>query len=109
MRGCFSSGSLQCGFRHNQPILQSSLWRTALHEGGHILCDRYLDIEIGGATLVEGPSYSGLVWGPESVRAHRGKAAYDAEDAESPEIRAAQIAQAISRDLPGPGEPRDDN
>jgi hypothetical protein len=88
-------------------VRDSGLWRTALHEGGHLLCDRYMDIEIAGATLVEGPSYSGLVWGPQSVRALRGKAAYDDASAEAPEILAAQIAQKISRDLPGPGEQRD--
>jgi hypothetical protein len=84
----------------------SDLWRTASHEGGHMLCHRYCGLELGGATLVKGPSYDGLVWGPKSVCALRGKAAFDAEDA-PPAILAAQIAHVISSDLPGPGEPRD--
>jgi hypothetical protein len=71
-----------------------------------MLCHRYCGLELGGATLVKGPSYDGLVWGPESVCALRGKAAFDADDA-PPAILAAQIAHVISSDLPGPGEPRD--
>jgi hypothetical protein len=53
--------------------------RTGIHEGGHILTSRSLNLEVTGSTLIEGEGYSGLTWGPQSKRALRGKAAYDSD------------------------------
>jgi hypothetical protein len=87
---------------------EAALWRTACHEAGHVVCERLLDIEIAGTTVVEGPDYSGLTWGPESTRALRGKAAHDDAGNDAFDAVAVQVAKNISRYMPGPGESRDD-
>ena len=87
---------------------EAALWRTACHEAGHVVCDRLLDIEIAGTTVVEGPAYSGLAWGPQSTRALRGKAAHDNAGNDAFDSVAVQVATNISRYMPGPGEFRDD-
>jgi hypothetical protein len=61
---------------------------------------------VAGSTLVEGPSYTGLTWGPGSKRALRGKAAYDADSAAHDAV-AVRVAGGIARQMPLPGEPRD--
>jgi hypothetical protein len=38
--------------------------RIAVHEAGHCVAGRALGNEIGGATIVAGPDYGGLTWGP---------------------------------------------
>src|ERR1700681_1111462 len=58
--------------------------RTGIHEGGHICASRFLNLEVAGSTLIEGPSYTGLTWGPGSKRALRGKAAYDRDKNAAP-------------------------
>jgi hypothetical protein len=40
-------------------------WRIAFHEAGHVVCGRALGEEVGGVTIVEGPDYGGLTWGPK--------------------------------------------
>jgi hypothetical protein len=86
----------------------ADLWRTALHEAGHICASRYLNLEVAGATVVEGPSYTGLTWGPGSKRALRGKAAYDDDDSAAHDAVALRVADNISRFMTGPGEDRVD-
>lgn len=61
--------------REPDDLSRSGIWRTAIHEGGHVCTSRFQDLEVAGSTLVEGPSYTGLTWGPGSKRALRGKAA----------------------------------
>jgi hypothetical protein len=89
------------------PEPRSSIWRTAVHESGHILCEKYLGFEVSGSTVAEGPGYSGMTWGPESLRAKRGKAACDDAGNDAFDAVAVQVAENISRYLPGPGESRD--
>jgi len=78
------------------------IFRVGCHEGGHITASRFLDLEVAGSTLVEGPDYSGLTWHSGSKRARRGKAAGDVIAV------AVRVADKISRSQPGPGEPRSD-
>jgi hypothetical protein len=73
-----------------------------------VVCDRHLDIEIAGTTVVEGPGYTGLTWGPESTRALRGKTAHDDGGNDAFDSVAVQVATNISRYMPGPGESRAD-
>jgi len=40
-------------------------WRVSLHEAGHVVVGRSLGMEVGGVTIVEGPDYGGLTWGPQ--------------------------------------------
>jgi hypothetical protein len=84
-----------------------SLWRTAVHESGHVLCEKYLGFEVSGSTVAEGPGYSGMTWGPESLRAKRGKAACDDAGNDAFDSVAVQVAENISQYMPGPGETRD--
>ena len=39
----------------------TKIWRTAVHEAGHVCCARHLNLEVSGSTVVEGPSYSGVL------------------------------------------------
>jgi hypothetical protein len=71
-------------------------WRTALHEGGHTVVGRALGAEIGGCTIIEGPDYGGLTWGPT------GNSSRLSSVDEKPDI-CAQIAAS----MPGFGEPRE--
>jgi hypothetical protein len=82
------------------------IFRVGCHEGGHITASRFLDLEVAGSTLVEGPGYTGLTWAPGSKRA-RGKAAFD-DDGEDVNAVAIRVAEKISKSMPGPGEPRSD-
>jgi hypothetical protein len=86
---------------------RSSIWRTAVHEAGHILCEKYLGFEVSGSTVAEGPGYSGMTWGPESLRAKRGKAACDDAGNDGFDSVAVQVAENISHYMPEPGESRD--
>lgn len=84
----------------------NDIWRTAIHESGHIGASRFLNLDVAGSTLVEGPGYTGLTWGPESKRALRGNAAYDSDDNAAHDAVAVRVADSISRFMSGPGEPR---
>jgi hypothetical protein len=70
-------------------------WRTALHEAGHTVVGRALGEEVGGVTIVEGPDYGGLTWGP------KGNSSRLSSVDEQPDL-CAQIAAS----MPGFGEPR---
>jgi hypothetical protein len=70
-------------------------WRIALHEGGHTVVGRALGSEVGGCTIVEGPDYGGLTWGP------KGNSSRLSSVDEKPDL-CAQIAAL----MPGCGEPR---
>jgi hypothetical protein len=70
-------------------------WRTALHEAGHVVVGRALGEEVGGCTIIEGPDYGGLTWGP------KGNSSRLSSVDEKPDI-CAQIAAS----MPGFGEPR---
>jgi hypothetical protein len=83
------------------------LERVGCHEAGHITASRFLDLEVAGSTVVEGPGYSGLTWAPGSKRARRGKAAFD-DNGEDMNAVAVRVADKISKSMPGPGEPRSD-
>jgi hypothetical protein len=54
------------GSRSSTPIVRSALddRRTAIHEAGHVVVGRALGMEVGGCTIVEGPDFAGLTWGP---------------------------------------------
>jgi hypothetical protein len=86
---------------------QKDLFRVGCHEAGHITASRFLDLEVAGATVAEGPGYSGLTWAPGSKRARRGKAAFDDDDDVT--AVAVRVADKISKSMPGPGEPRSDD
>jgi hypothetical protein len=86
---------------------RSPIWRTAVHEAGHILCEKNLGFEVSGSTVAEGPGYSGMTWGPESLRAKRGKAACDDLGNDAFDAVAVRVAENISQYMPGPGEFRD--
>jgi hypothetical protein len=83
---------------------RSPLWRTAIHESSHIVSSRFQNLDVAGSSLVEGPSYLGLTWGPGSKRALRGKAAYDDDGMGAHDAVAVQVAESISRCMTGPGE-----
>jgi ATP-dependent Zn protease len=74
-------------------------WRMALHESGHVIVARVLGVEIGGVTIVPGPTYGGLTWGPAYERSELS----DNDQEEAPN-RCAKIGSL----MPGPGEPRKD-
>jgi hypothetical protein len=74
---------------------------------GHISASRFQNLDIAGATLVEGPDYQGLTWSSGSKRALRGKAAYDGDSSAAHDAVAVRVASSISRFVPGPGESRD--
>jgi hypothetical protein len=84
---------------------QKDIFRVGCHEAGHITASRFLDLEVAGSTVAEGPGYSGLTWAPGSKRARRGKAAFDDDDVTAVAVR---VAGKISKSMPGPGEPRSD-
>jgi hypothetical protein len=44
----------------------STDWRVAIHEAGHVVVGRVLGQEVGGCTIIEGPDYGGLTWGPQN-------------------------------------------
>jgi hypothetical protein len=71
-------------------------WRTALHEAGHVVVGRALGSEVGGVTIVEGPDYGGLTWGPN------GNSSRLSSVEEKPDL-CSQIAAS----MPGFGEPRE--
>jgi hypothetical protein len=83
---------------------RSPLWRTGIHEASHICASRYQNLDVAGSTLVEGPDYQGLTWGPGSKRALRGKAAYDGDGSAVHDAVAVRVADSISRFMTGPGE-----
>jgi hypothetical protein len=87
--------------------LKPDIFRVGCHEAGHITASRFLDLEVAGSTVVEGPGYTGLTWAPGSKRA-RGKAAFDDNDEVDATAVAIRVADKISKSMPGPGEPRSD-
>jgi hypothetical protein len=68
-------------------------WRTALHEAGHVVVGRVLGEEVGGVTIVEGPDYGGLTWGPQGNSARLSN-------------EKADLCEKIGALMPGDGEPR---
>jgi hypothetical protein len=70
-------------------------WRIALHEAGHTVVGRALGEEVGGVTIVEGPDYGGLTWGP------KGNSSRLSSVDEQPDLCAK-----IAASMPGFGEPR---
>jgi hypothetical protein len=70
-------------------------WRVSLHEGGHTVVGRALGAEVGGCTIVEGPDYGGLTWGP------KGNSSRLSSVDENPDICAK-----ITALMPAFGEPR---
>jgi hypothetical protein len=70
-------------------------WRVGLHEAGHVVVGRALGSEVGGVTIVEGPDYGGLTWGP------KGNSSRLSSVDEMPDL-CAQIAAS----MPAFGEPR---
>jgi hypothetical protein len=105
------AGSEHPAARADSPVdvgARSQLWRTAVHEAGHCVTDRLLGFTVAGVTVVAGPGYAGLTWGPASTRALRGKAAYDDDDGEIVEDDIApRIAAVMASFLPAPGESRE--
>jgi hypothetical protein len=55
------------GFDDRPGVARSSVddWRVALHEAGHVVVGRALGMEVGGVTIIQGPDFSGLTWGPK--------------------------------------------
>jgi hypothetical protein len=100
------SGPFTDDGRAPDDLNQSGIWRTGIHESGHICTSRFLNLEVAGSTLVEGPGYSGLTWSSGSKRALRGKAAYDADSAAHDAV-AVRVADGIAQRMPLPGEARD--
>jgi hypothetical protein len=86
------------------PDANTPLWRTAIHEGSHILASRFQNLEVAGSTLVEGVGYSGLTWSPGSKRALRGKAAYDSDGNDAHDAVAVRVADNVSQFMTGAGE-----
>jgi hypothetical protein len=70
-------------------------WRISLHEAGHTVVGRALGEEVGGCTIVPGPDFGGLTWGP------KGNSSRLSSLDEKPDI-CAQIAAS----MPAFGEPR---
>jgi hypothetical protein len=87
---------------------RSPIWRTGVHEAGHICASRFQNLEVAGSTVVEGPDYSGLTWASGSNRALRGKAAFDCDGEAAHDAVAVRVAASISRFVPAAGESRDD-
>jgi hypothetical protein len=69
--------------------------QTCLHEAGHCVVGSVLGEEVGGCTIVEGPDYGGLIWGPE------GNSARLSSVDEAPDLR-----EQLAGVMPGPGESR---
>jgi hypothetical protein len=74
----------------------SPIWRTAIHESSHIVASRFQNLEVAGSTLVEGPDYQSLTWGPGSKRALRWKQAYDDDGSAARDAVAVRVAASIS-------------
>jgi hypothetical protein len=70
-------------------------WRISLHEAGHVVVGRALGEEVGGVTIIPGPDFGGLTWGP------KGNSSRLSSLDETPDI-CAQIAAS----MPAFGEPR---
>jgi hypothetical protein len=70
-------------------------WRIALHEAGHVVVGRALGEEVGGVTIVPGPDFGGLTWGP------KGNSSRLSSLDEKPDICAK-----ITALMPAFGEPR---
>ncbi|MEZ5822308.1 MAG: hypothetical protein R3D82_16040 [Xanthobacteraceae bacterium] len=83
---------------------QQALWKTAVHEAGHVVCARYLGIEVGGVTIIPGPGYNGLTWGPDSQRALHGKEGFDDLGEDHVECVAENVSRKLKALAPGPGE-----
>ena len=86
---------------------RTPLWRTAVHESGHIATSRCQDLECSGSSVVAGDGYLGLTWSAGSTRAWRGKAAYDSDGRSGHDAVAVRVADNISQFMPGDGESRD--
>jgi hypothetical protein len=71
-------------------------WRVSLHEGGHVIVGRALGSQVGGVTIVEGPDYGGLTWGPTGNASHLSSAVDDQPD----------LCEKVANLMPGPGESR---
>ena len=72
-------------------------WRISLHEAGHVIVGRAQGQEVGGVTIVAGPDYGGLTWGPLGNNAQLSAA----DDDECP-----GLCEKLVGLMPGPGEPR---
>jgi hypothetical protein len=70
-------------------------WRTALHEAGHVVVGRVLGEEVGGVTIVEGPDYGGLTWGPQGNSARLSS------------TEKSDLCEKIGALMPGDGETRE--
>jgi hypothetical protein len=82
------------------------MWRTSVHECGHVVTELLLGIEVAGTTIVPGPGYSGLTWGPQATRARRGKAEHDEAGDDFCEVTTQKVAAKLSLHMPDPGESR---
>jgi hypothetical protein len=93
----FSSDSIGRVLPHEDMAGRSELddWRIALHEAGHTVVGRALGEEVGGVTIVEGPDYGGLTWGP------KGNSSRLSSVDEQPDLCAM-----IAASMPAFGEPR---
>lgn len=74
--------------------------RIAIHEAGHVIVGRALGSEFGGVTIVAGPDYGGLTWGPKSEPTPD-KMMLSADDRE-----VGDLATMVGHLMPGPGESR---
>jgi hypothetical protein len=74
-------------------------WRIALHEAGHVVVGRALGEQVGGVTIVAGPDFGGLTWGPLGNSARL--SATDADEC-------PDLCEKLAGVMPGPGEPRID-
>ena len=74
-------------------------WRIALHEAGHVVVGRALGEQVGGVTIVAGPDFGGLTWGPMGNSARL--SATDADEC-------PDLCEKLAGVMPGPGEPRID-
>jgi hypothetical protein len=70
-------------------------WRIALHEAGHVVVGRVLGEEVGGVTIVEGPDYGGLTWGPQGNSARLSS------------TEKSDLCEKIGALMPGDGETRE--
>jgi hypothetical protein len=89
-----------------EPEEPSTQFRTAAHEAGHCVVDLVLGIEVAGTTIAPGPGYAGMTWGPEAVRAHRGKAVHDEAGDDFCEVTTQKVTEKLSLQMPDPGESR---
>ncbi|SHH32238.1 hypothetical protein [Bradyrhizobium erythrophlei] len=70
-------------------------YRIALHEASHATTGRLLGSPLGGCTIVPGPTFSGLCWGPT----------FQSRFTPSPPVRS--LCEQITPLLPIPGENRE--